>query len=63
MRGDLNAPRSAVVSDVWKHISLGAAQISNEEIANQFHVDSVPEFKNGKKTAKQIIDEFLHQID
>lgn len=68
MRGQLNEYRAKVVDSVFTQISFDnfkdlSESISSEHFCKSFNLDSVAQFKNGQRTAKEILGEMLAQID
>lgn len=62
VRGCLNQYRQTVVDAVWEQVS-SEGKVTSEDLAQCFNLNSVAAYKNGQRTAKQILDELIEQID
>lgn len=57
--GSLNERRVAFVEKVYAHIQKQYGQVNIEALENEYDVTPNPEYQSGKKSANQLVGEFL----
>jgi len=62
VRGNMSRNRANVVQQAWQVISNGAP-IDMYEIKDKFHADKHPDVTSGKRTADQVLVEFLETFE
>ena len=64
LRGDLNERRRALIMLAFKKMDrTGDGRVTLDDIQQQYDVSFHPDFKAGKKSKQQILEEFLKQWD
>lgn len=62
VRGELNACRLKLVTEVFKQLAP-SGEITSGDFCAAFDITSVAAYKNGQKTKAAILTELLDQID